>query len=331
MQPIFEIAGHVIHPGESQTIQLPFVTLYTQTPLNIPINVIHGKKKGPKLLVIATIHGDELNGLEIIRRLLKYRGLHFLRGTLITIPIANIFGFLNLSRYLPDRRDLNRSFPGSKTGSLAARLANLLMEEVVQKCTHGIDLHTGSLQRTNFPQIRVDLETPGAEELAKAFEAPIIIDAKLRDGSLREAAAALKMPFLVYEGGEALRFDDLTIRVGIRGILNILRKLEMLPKKYITRNKPIKPTIAYSDSWVRAPESGIVGAYKNLGDAIIKDEIMGVITDPFAQNETQILAPFDGLIIGRNNLPLVNEGDALFHVAQFSELEKVSSQVDKLQ
>ena len=327
------IGDITIKPGTHADIELPAASLYTQTPINIPVHVIHGKKKGPCLFVVAGIHGDEINGVEIIRRLLrssKFRGLH---GTLIAVPIVNVYGFVSLSRYLPDRRDLNRSFPGSEKGSLASRLANVLIKEIISKCTHGIDLHTGSIHRSNLPQIRVNLDMPGIKDYAKSFMIPVIINSNLRDGSLREACTEMDIPLIVYEGGEALRFDEVAIRAGVKGIRSVMKELGMIRTKTSghTNKKVIEPMVAHSNKWVRAPESGIVHSFRDLGGHVKKGQSLGVIVDPFGHEEVEILSPLNGIIIGKNNLPLVNEGDAVFNIACFEELAVMTSQVDTIQ
>ena len=219
---------------------------------------------------------------------------------------------------MPDRRDLNRNFPGSKEGSLTSRLARLFSEQIVSQCTHGIDLHSGAMHRINLPQIRVHLNHSGTEKLARAFNAPVILDANLRDGSLREAATEMGIPLLVYEGGEALRFNDIAIRTGVKGIINVLQELGMIRNTQpSSKNKIIKPTIARSTVWVRAPRSGIMQAHSSLGKKVEKGEKLGIIADPFGSEETDIIAPRTGIIIGHTNIPLVNEGEALFHIACF--------------
>jgi hypothetical protein len=282
----------------------------------MPVQVLCGKRDGPVLFVSAAIHGDELNGVEIIRRLLKVRGLKRIRGTLIAVPIVNLHGFINLSRYFPDRRDLNRSFPGSESGSLAARVAHLFMTEIVSQATHGIDLHTGAINRGNLPQIRGNLDDAETLELARAFGTPVILNSRLRDGSLRMAAMDHEIPILLYEAGEALRFDEVAIRGGVEGIVRVMRRLGMLPR---TRKKPPPtPVIARSSSWVRAPQSGLFRSYVRLGDRVVRDEtVLGVVSDPFGEQEVDIPAEHSGIVIGRLNLPLVNEGDAVCHVARF--------------
>ncbi len=286
------------------------------------------KKDGPILFISAAIHGDELNGVEIIRRLLQRKSLRNLRGTLITIPTVNVYGVIHHSRYLPDRRDLNRSFPGSERGSLAGRLANLFMTEIVEKCTHGIDLHTAAIHRSNLPQIRVNLDDAEAESLARAFGVPVILNSSLRDGSLRQAASEKGLPMLLYEAGEALRFDELSIRAGLKGILNVMRSLKMLPERKYKPKKEVEPLVARSSLWVRAPESGMFRAYTSLGQSIEKNHILGAISSPFGDDETEVTAPTSGIIVGRSNLPLINEGDALFHIARFKISEDAAENVE---
>jgi len=327
----FSINGSSVEPGTRATIDLPAGRLYTHAPMTIPVHVINGKHDGPRLFISAAIHGDEINGVEIIRRVLNSSSLKRLRGTLIAVPIVNIHGLINHSRYLPDRRDLNRSFPGSEKGSLAARLAHLFMEEIVCQSTHGIDLHTGAIHRTNLPQIRANLDDSATEELARAFDVPVIISSNLRDGSLREAAAEQGIPMLLYEAGEALRFDEVSIRAGVKGIINVMRRLEMLPASRRKSKTNIEPVVARSSSWVRAPDSGILRAMIPLGGRVKKGTLLGVVADPFGEKEYQVFSPFSGIVIGRSNLPLVNEGDAIYHVARFGDIEDVEAKVGEFQ
>lgn len=323
------IYGESIAPGERRTLNLPVADLYTQSAVTMPVQVINGKRPGPRLFVSAAIHGDELNGVEIIRRLLKLHRLRYLRGTLIAIPIVNIFGLIHHSRYLPDRRDLNRSFPGSETGSLAARLANLFMSEIVAHCTHGIDLHTGAHARANLPQIRANLSDPETERLAYAFGVPVLLNSVVRDGSLREAAAEHGIPMLLYEAGEALRFDELSIRAGVRGIVSVMGALEMLSPR--RSHKSTTPYVAHASTWLRAPQSGILRTLVPLGKRVKKGDTLGMIADPFGESEQSVIANVSGIVIGRTNLPLVNEGEALFHLARFADSREVAAQVEVFQ
>lgn len=325
------IAGTLVQPGERKDVELPAASLYTQTPINVPINITHGKYKGPRLFVIAAVHGDEINGVEIIRRLIQLKCIKKLHGTLITVPVANLPGFITLSRYLPDRRDLNRAFPGSKKGSLAARLANIFMEEVISKCTHGIDLHTGNVHSENLPHVRINGDTPGSLVMAKAFNTPVILDSRLRDGSIRQACAELKIPLILYEAGEALRFNEIAIRIGLRGILHVMNKIGMIEVEKTSKEKKIKPKVSHYSAWARSPQSGIFHPVRMLGSDMEKGEKLGVISDPFTQKETDIYSPISGIIVGRNTLPLVNEGDALFHIARLHGTEEISNQISDMQ
>ena len=326
-----EINGITIKPGERLTIDLPTARLYTHAPMSMPVNVVSGKKQGPILFISAAIHGDEINGVEIIRRLLKLPALKRLSGTIIAVPMVNVHGIISHSRYLPDRRDLNRCFPGSEKGPLAHRLANLFMKEIVEKSTHGIDIHTGALHRSNLPQIRANLDDEETRELANAFGVPVIISSNLRDGSLREAANEFGIPMLLYEAGEALRFDEISIRAGVKGIVNVMRKLGMLPPSRRKNKKVIEPVMARSSSWIRAPESGILRAMVPLGARVKRGTLLGVVADPLGEREVNVSATFSGIVIGRSNLPLVNEGDALYHVARFEDVAEIESIVDDFQ
>ncbi|MCH9697042.1 MAG: succinylglutamate desuccinylase/aspartoacylase family protein [Gammaproteobacteria bacterium] len=329
--PALQLAGQTIQPGTRSQLNLELPTLYTHTSTTLPIHVIHGRRSGPTLFVSAAVHGDELNGIEIIRRLLSHKTLARVSGTLILIPMVNIYGVIHHSRYLPDRRDLNRSFPGSTSGSLAARLANLLLTEIVEKCTHGIDLHTAAIHRSNLPQIRANLDDEKTLSMAQAFKVPVLINADLRDGSLRAAANELHIPMLVYEAGEALRFDEISIRAGVRGVMNVMRFLKMLPKTKSRQTTPAEPYIARSSSWLRAESSGIFRSTKPLGELVNKGDLLGDITDPVNLQTIEIVAPAKGLIIGRSELPLVYEGDALFHLAKFHDPQQVGDDVESFQ
>jgi predicted deacylase len=330
MTQAFQINDRTIKPGQQATVNIPVARLHTHTEMTMPVHVVRGKKEGPVLFVSAAIHGDEILGVEIIRRLINSKRLGRMRGVLIAVPVVNVFGFIDHSRYLPDRRDLNHFFPGSETGSLASRLANIFMQEVVERSTHGIDLHTGSNHRGNLPQIRARLDEPHTRELAEAFGAPVIIDANVRDGSLRQAVMEKGIPMLLYEAGEALRFDELAIRTGIKGILSLMRHIGMLPAASAARTKK-RPLVASSTIWVRAAKSGILRSAAALGSIMSKNELLGIIADPFGGNEEKVHAPVSGIVIGNSNLPLVHEGDAIFHIAHFDEKEIDQSVMQEFQ
>lgn len=331
MNDQFSIGGVSVPLRSRQVIELELPPLYVHSPLTMPVHVLRGGRKGPVLFVSAAIHGDEINGTEIIRRLLRQPALKRLRGTLVAVPIVNVYGLIHQSRYLPDRRDLNRSFPGSKQGSLAARLAHLFMHEIVAKCTHGIDLHTGAIHRSNLPQIRANLDDEETAKLAEAFGVPVLLNSNIRDGSLREAAAEQGIPMLLYEAGEALRFDEVCIRAGVKGVINVMRSLSMLPKIRSRRKKPFEPFIARSSSWVRAPASGLFRKVSAMGSRVKRGEVLGRIDDPFGREEFEVLAHYSGIIIGCSEIPLVHEGEALFHIARFEDIKEVAGQVESFQ
>ncbi len=324
----FEIGGEKILAGSRQTVDLPISLLYDHTPMTLTTHVVHGHRSGPKLFVCAAVHGDELNGVEIIRRLIRLSRLSHLHGTLIAVPIVNVYGFIGNTRYLPDRRDLNRSFPGSTKGSLASQLAQVFLHEVVKRCDYGIDLHTGALHRTNFPQIRGDLSNPQVKELAKIFAAPIILDASLRDGSLRKSAMELGVPTLVYEAGEALRFDEASVRVGLNGIVRVMRSLGMTGNKRVGPSK-VAPVFASSSYWVRAPEGGILRSPLDSGARIEAGQVLGGIADPYGSRELEITAQDAGVLIGMSNLPVVNQGDGLFHIARVLDADTAERAVEQ--
>lgn len=324
------IGGTEIRPGERKILELAVPSLYTHTQLELPVQVIRGKKPGPSLFLSGAIHGDEINGVEIIRRVLNQRTLKRLRGTLIAVPVVNIFGFINQSRYLPDRRDLNRSFPGSEGGSLAARLARLFLTEIVSHCTHGIDLHTAAIHRENFPHIRAVMDDEETKRMARAFGSPVILNSEIIDGSLRRAVEAMGVNIVVYEAGEALRFNEVAIRAGVRGVISIMRELGMLPAIKGAR-KPPPSSVATASTWIRAPQSGIVRLIKPLGSRVDEGEVLGVVADPFGVQEKQAVAPYEGIVIGKSNLPLVNEGEALFHIARVRRPASAEEQIEEFQ
>jgi predicted deacylase len=319
-----------VAPGETVTVDLPMASLYSHAPMTLPVQIVRGRRSGPRLFVCAALHGDEINGVEIIRRLLRLPQLKRLRGTLLAIPIVNVYGFVSRSRYLPDRRDLNRSFPGSDRGSMAARLAELFFKEIVDNSDYGIDLHTGAVHRENLPQIRANLDDPETARIARAFHVPVLLNADIRDGSLRQVAAERGIPILLYEAGEALRFDERSIRAGVKGIVAVMRELGMLSAS--SRSRPrTEPLVARSSTWVRAGRSGIMRVTAALGSRVRKDEVIGVIADPFGQQELGVRANAAGIIIGRTNLPLVNEGEGLFHIARFESTRLAENTVEAFQ
>ena len=328
--PGIDIDGVHVGPGESRMLELPIASLYSHAPMNLPLHITCGKRDGPRLFVSAAIHGDEINGVEIIRRLVRLPLLARLRGTLIAVPIVNVYGFVNRSRYLPDRRDLNRSFPGSESGSMAARLAHRFLTSIVANSDYGIDLHTAAIHRENLPQVRANLDDPETARIARAFHVPVLLNSTVRDGSLREIAAEHGIPMLLYEAGEALRFDEHCIRAGLKGIVAVMRELGMLPRSSRIGKTP-EPLVARASSWVRAGRSGILRVNAAVGTRVRRNEVIGVIADPFGSQEMEVTSNTGGIIIGRHNLPLVNEGEALFHIARFESTSEAESVVEAFQ
>ncbi len=320
----FIIDGIAVKAGERKRVNIDMGSIYDFTDVKMSVEVIRGKKDGPTLFISSTIHGDEIGGIEIVRQVLKSHALNNICGTLIIIPIVNVFGFNDRTRYLPDRRDLNRSFPGLKNGSLASQLAYKFMKEVVKKSDYGIDLHTGAYHRCNYPQIRANIDDEATLNLAKAFSAPVIIKSDLRDGSLREAATGQKIPMLLYEAGEALRFNEDMIKIGVNGIFNFMREIGMINSEFCEISKK-RVFVARSSSWVRAPKSGIHIPRKKLGKIVKKGEILGEISNPFGDNKAFVKAHEDGIIIGMSMLPLANKGDALFHIACEKETQRIQN------
>ncbi|PVA09856.1 succinylglutamate desuccinylase [Pelagivirga sediminicola] len=310
----FQIAGHSIAPGARATVDIPVSTLSDHTPVNLSAHVVHGRRPGPVMFVSAAIHGDEVIGVEIVRRLLRAAPLKSMAGTLLAVPIVNTYGFLNNARYLPDRRDLNRCFPGGAEGSMASRLADIFMREVVTRADVGIDLHSAAIHRSNLPQIRL---TPGNARLAalgRAFGAPVMLNSKLREGSLRMAAEEAGVDVLLFEGGEGLRFDELAARSGVAGILRVMQSLGMVGQKGVPKARAATVMCAAS-RWFRAPAGGLFRGYRAIGDAVEAGMVLGAISDPFGEMEAEVICDEAGIVIGRTNMPVVYEGEALFHVA----------------
>lgn len=305
------IRDQTIDPGRSRRFELPVARLPSGTWESMPVAVVNGRKPGPHVFLSGAIHGDEINGVEIIRRVLPRLDARRLAGAVIAVPIVNVFGFVNQSRYLPDRRDLNRSFPGSPRGSMASRLANLFMEEVVGQCQFGIDLHTAAAERTNAPQIRANLDDDVTKPLAHAFGAPYIIHAKVRDGSLRQAATERGIRILLYEAGGVQRFEQGAIAIGVDGILRVLEGLGMgtwdLPA-------PAPGVEMRKTQWVRAPRSGLATLDVALGEEVTAGAVIGSIGEALGGRRTGLRAPFAGHVIAISQNPLVSQGDALVHI-----------------
>jgi uncharacterized protein len=311
------LGGTPVAPGEMAEIRLKVSESYFAEPVAIPVTVVRGGP-GPTLLLTATVHGDELNGVGVIHDILNDTSFEGLRGTLIAVPIVNVPGFLVLDRRLPDRRDLNRSFPGSRRGSLTARLADTIFREVIRQSDFGIDLHTGGGERSNYPQVRADLADPRVAELARAFGCPLVVDGAGPERSLRRTAVAAGVPTIVYEAGSPLRFERPLIEIGAAGVLNVLRYLKMLP------GEPAAPPLQLEvrrSGWVRAHAGGILDLRVDLGQPVRRGQVLSLSSNPFGRGCSPLKAPHGGLVLGQTLLPLVHPGDAVCHLARLSGRE----------
>lgn len=314
----FSIGKHEITPGARKTVELPVSVLANHTPINLPVHVVHGLKPGPVMFISGVVHGDEILGVEVVRRVVAHPALRELAGTLLAVPIVNAFGFLNHSRYMPDRRDLNRSFPGSDRGSLASLLADLFLNEVVLRSHYGIDIHTAALHRSNLPQIRIAPDEAELLDLAFAFSPPVVLVSKLRDGTLRQCARDNNVKVLLYEAGEALRFDEDAIATGVDGILRVMERLGLLPAG-ASGTAPPPPVMSTASQWLRAPEGGILRTEIAIGERVEKNQRLAEIANPLGDLSVPLVADAAGIIIGKTNLPVVNRGDAIFHIAKLKK------------
>ncbi len=318
----FEIGHTHVAPGQSERLEIRVARLPTGGWLSLPIYVLHGPEPGPALFLSGAIHGDEVDGVEITRQILGRLRPGDLAGTVVAAPVVNLTGLMDGSRYLPDRRDLNRAFPGSATGSLAARLAHLFMTEVVARCSHGIDFHCGSDDRDNLPQVRANLDDDETRRLALAFTAPVTIHAAAPARSLRKAAVKQGCRVLLYEGGEARRFTASAIRVGVRGTLRAMVALDMIPPPDATDATADAPDSAPTTlesrtrRWVRARRSGFCRLDVELGQRVRQGEILGEITSALGLDASPVKSRASGVVIGRRINPIVYQGEALVHIAE---------------
>ncbi len=309
----FLLANQVVAPGKRAKLEISIARLMSGTPVALPILVYHGRTEGPCVWLTAAVHGDELCGIEIIRRVLAEIDPRSIAGTVLAAPIVNVHGFNRGDRYLPDRRDLNRCFPGSARGSLASRIAHLMMTEVIARCGFGIDLHTGSDHRINLPQIRADLEDPTTRELAEVFAAPVAIHSRTRDGSLRQAATEAGSVVLLYEAGEADRFDERALASGTAGVLRVLQHVGVMKSGAPAPTNAVR--FSQATSWLRATHSGMLHLKVSLGTEVAPGDEVATIYDPFGKRLSSISARTNGVVIGQTQRPLVNRGDAVLHIA----------------
>lgn len=312
--------GVDIPRGETRKVEVNISRLPSRSPIDIYITIARAKKPGPVLLLMGGLHGDEINGVEIVRRIVEQELHQPLIGTTICIPIINIYGFINFSRYVPDGKDVNRSFPGNKNGSLASRVAYYLTKDIIPKIDVGIDFHTGGADRSNYPQIRCMMNDERNQELAQTFCAPFTLHSKYRPKSLRQTAAKRGKRILVYEGGESARFDEFAIQQGINGAIRIMKLLKMTEANGVEPNYPNR--IITHSSWVRARTSGIFQCTVSNGALVKRNQVMGYMTDPFGDFKQPIKAPATGYVIGLNNNPILHQGDAIAHIGIVKQTPK---------
>jgi len=301
-------------PGETNKINVNVARLPSHSSIDVFLTVSKAKEPGPVLLLMGGLHGDEINGIEIVRRIIDQNHHIPTKGTIICMPILNIYGFIHFSRSVPDGKDVNRSFPGNKNGSLASRVAYYLMKDIIPKVDYGIDFHTGGSDRTNYPQIRCLLKDPVNTELAQAFHAPFTLNSPYRPKSLRQSAAKLGKKILVYEGGEAARFDEYAIQEGVNGALRVINHLGMADNDLPEPTYPSR--FIKSSSWIRARVSGLLQAKVVYGEYVKKNQIVGEITDPFGEFKMKLKSPSEGYIIGLQNNPILHQGDAIIHIGR---------------
>lgn len=313
------ILGEVILPGESKTIDMEIAKLHNTAKLKIPIVVQRSKIDGPTILFSAGIHGDEINGVEIVRQLITKKINRPKKGTIICIPIINMFGFVNMSRQFPDGRDLNRVFPGSKKGSLASRFAYHILTEIMPLVDYAVDFHAGGASRFNAPQIRLAPNSPELKELADVFNAPFSLFSKNIAGSFRNSSQKLNVKMLLFEGGKSLDINESIAEAGVDGAKRILAHLDMLDPKHLVAKKESSTIYIEKSAWIRAKCSGLLHDQNTIGSFVKKGTVLALITDPFGKFERKIKAPNDGYIINANLSPIVYQGDAIYHISKTLE------------
>jgi predicted deacylase len=310
------IFGESILPGESKTVNVEIARLHTTTKLNIPVIVRRSKIEGPVVLFSAGIHGDEINGVEIVRQIISKRINRPLKGTIICIPVINMYGFVNKAREFPDGRDLNRVFPGSKKGSLASRFAYHIVTDVLPIVDYAVDFHAGGASRFNAPQIRLSENNHDLKVLADVFSAPFTLYSKNISGSFRSISEKLKVKMLLFEGGKSLDINHEIANIGIDGVKRLLAYLGMLDSNHIVAAPEVPSIYIEKSVWLRAKCSGLLHDYNTIGKFVKKGTILAIITDPFGKFERKVKAPHDGYIINANHSPIVYEGDAIYHMSK---------------
>lgn len=309
---VFRIAGESVHAGETRDLKLKISEQYTGDPIGVPMRVMRARKGGPVVFVTAAVHGDELNGMGVIHEIMFGSQLQLVAGTLILVPVVNIFGFETLNRYMPDRRDLNRFFPGFKNGSLTSRVAYLLFEEIARRSDYGIEIHSAAQPRTNFPNVRGDLKNADVRRLAWAFGCELIIDGKGPEGSFRREATKAGCPTIILEAGEPLKIESDAVDVGVRGVLNVLRELGMMEGEQVRPSYQVRVNRA---TWVRAEVGGILRFHVRPGEPVEEGQRIATNASVFGERQNVLVAPCDGIVLGMTTLPMVKPGEPVCHIA----------------
>jgi uncharacterized protein len=326
-QSALNICNATIHPGEKATLALPLPEQYSCSPMYMPIKIINGKSNGPCLLGFATIDGNEFNGLEILNQLFDLITANDLNGCLIIVPVLNVYGLSPFPKITPSGVSINNSFPGSKRGSFGERVAHIFTEEVLKKTDYCIECQTGSLNHEILPQIYCSFDNFEAKKLARAFQAPVITEVETSSSTLRQTTEELNIPLLVYEAGEAMRFDQEAIRIGLDGIQNVLKKLDMLPGKI---EEIVSPVFSKDEDWLTSPSSGILHTEVSLGERIKKGKKIARLSDPFSnENETIVSSHIDGVLVGINRSPLIQEGTSIFKIASFIDNKRAEASLEE--
>lgn len=326
--------GQAIAPGETRNLRLKVTERRSGTPVRLPLQIRRAEQPGPSVFVTGAIHGDEINGTGAIQRLLVDPDFQITRGTLVLVPVLNIMGFERHSRYLPDRRDLNRSFPGSPMGSFASRMAYRIFDEIVGRCDYGIDLHTASVRRTNYPNIRGDLSDPAVHRLAMAFGCEVILDGAGPDGALRQEALRAGCPTIVMEGGEVSKVEPGIVQSAVRGIKNVLRELEMLEGPV---DRPKYQVVIRQSKWLRASHGGFMQFHVKPGDPVERDQPIATTFDLLGAVQATQASPFDAVVIGMTTLPAVSPGEPICNLGMLpsdtsiKQLRKSRLQEDTLE
>lgn len=323
------ICDATIHPGETANLALPLPEFYSCTSFYMPIKVVHGKEAGPCLLIISAVKGDELNGLEIINRLLESEYLSSIRGTIIAVPVLNVLGLVAPSRTPNSETSLDRCFPGLEHGSYGERIAHVFTQEILSKVDYCIELQTGTLNHDVLPQIYCNLDNSEGKRLAKSFAAPVITNVSTRNNSLRKTTEQLNIPLLVYQAGEAMRFNQASIELGLSGIKNMMRSLDMLDEEEDVNPESFNSIFSQDQDWIRAHRSGVLLSEVELGQMIKTGQRIARISDPFSADTAEtVKAEQDGVVVGINRHPLIHEGQTIFKVASFIDNDRAETALE---